>query len=243
MMPILGDISKVVDWLNQNQGLLTLLLFILTGVFAWFSGVFSALRRKPKFIIRLLDGPTFCCKFPTGEIYNDKYTIHRVGFALYLKVANIGSASSNIDSVSIGYKWSVNLFSFSGIRYRIGSFWLREQAVALEDFHVEIGDSIKVYPFLFQRNSMTSGHNETYLNIGQSVNGVVYFEQSDSWGGCFPISKNGYVKIKIYIQDTFGKNHKSVHKISMLSLTEAKKYNPLFGETLAKMRGEILPRA
>jgi hypothetical protein len=52
------------------------------------SGIFSALRRRPKFKISLIDGPTFCCTFSNGAKRGDD-PVHRTCIALYLALANV----------------------------------------------------------------------------------------------------------------------------------------------------------
>lgn len=223
-------VSEFVEWLNANQGVLTLLIFVITLILGWTSGVFTALMRKPNIRIELLKpGPTFSCTFPTGE-QADGHDIHRTAIALYLRLSNVGSAPTNVVDVSIGYHWHLKPFSAYWLRYRIFWYWIRYQVVALDNFQVLIGDFTKVYPFLVQRN-LDVEDVSTYLEIGQSVNGVVYFEQPDSWGGCFPSPHNGQTKIIVAISDTFGRRYRRRFNIPVVSLEEGKKYNASFGET------------
>ncbi len=127
------------------------------------------------------------------------------------------------------------------LRYTIGWFWLTHQSTALADFQAMIGGNIKVYPFLTQINFLSSANAVTYLEVGRSTNGVVYFEQNDSWGGCFPSVNNGMVSILIRVQDVFGKKHTAKFKVPSVSIEGARNYNPAFGKTLAELRGEQLP--
>jgi hypothetical protein len=110
-------------------------------------------------------------------------------------VANIGSAPSSIRHISIGYHCDLRLpnfrYIFKWFRYSIGWLWLRNQTVALNDFQAKIGGNIKIYPFLIQRNFMSPVEVSSYLDIGQSSSGVIYFEQQDSWGGFYPIVRSG----------------------------------------------------
>lgn len=232
--------TQAAKWSNENQGVVSLAIFITTIAFGWTSGIFSALRRKPKFQLGLIDGPTFCCTFPVGKEHQN-HDVHRTGIALYLAIANIGSADSSIGNVSIGYHWHIRPFNRLWIRYSIGWFWLEKQAVALADFQAAIGERIKVFPFLMQRNNLSPTKGSTFLRAGQSTNGVVYFEQPDSWGGCFPSPKNGFVTIKICVEDVFGGKHKAKFRIPSVSMEYARKYNPSFGTTLAELHGEALP--
>ena len=228
------------QWINDNQGVVSVTIFLVTVAFGWASGIFSTLRRRPKFKLSLIDGPTFCCTYLIGKKHGD-FEYHRIGIALYLAVANVGSAASSIENISVGYHWHLRPFSPQWIRYSIGLFWLENQSVALADFQVNIGENIKVYPFLTQKNYLFATNPDTYLEAGRSTNGVVYFEQSDSWGGCFPIVRNGHIRIKVRLRDVFGNKHTASFLIPSVSLEEARKYNPSFGKTLAELHGEPLP--
>ena len=227
-------------WSNDNQGVVSVAVFAVTIMFGWASGIFSALRRRPKFKLSLIDGPTFCCTYSIDKQFGE-FDVHRTGVALYLVIANVGSAPSSIENVSVGYHWHLRPFSVSWFRYQIGWFWLSQQTAALSDFQANIGGNIKVYPFLGQINFLSSARPVTYLEVGRSTNGVVYFEQADSWGGCFPTVKNGSVSIRVRVSDVFGKKHTTRFKVPSVSLEEAREYNPSFGKTLAELRGEPLP--
>lgn len=233
-----ATLDELVNWLNNNTGVLALAIFIGTLAFGWISGIFAALMRRPKFCVRLIDGPTFSCTYVTGRKYNE-YDEHQTSVALYLHVTNAGSAPSSIASIEIGYHWNLGLFSKSWVKNRIGWFWLVNQTVALSEFQFVIGDSVKIFPFLTQRNKNSSADSKTYLRVGEATNGVVYFEQDNSWGGCFPRPHKGSTKIKVRIRDGHGRKHNSTHRIPVVSLEEAKKYNPRFGETNAEIRGEV----
>lgn len=231
---------QISTWLNDNQGVVGAAIFVVTVVFGWVSGIFSALRRRPKFEISLIDGPTFCCTYQTGKMHG-QYEAHRTGIALYLSISNVGSASSSINGISIGYHWHLRPFSRQWLKYKIGWFWLNHQSVALEDFQVAIGKNIKVYPFLTQRNHLSPVQTDTFLDVGRSINGVVYFEQSESWGGCFPTIKNGHVRLKVRVRDVFGGKHTSAFDVPAVALDDARKYCPAFGKTFSELHGEQAP--
>jgi hypothetical protein len=234
---LFGHASK---WSNDNQGVVSIGIFVVTMGFGWISGIFSALRRKPKFKLRLIDGPTFCCSYPIGKT-NGEHEVHRTGIAIYLAVTNTGSAASSIVNIAIGYHWHIRPFSLAWLRFSVGWFWLNDETAALADFQAKIGDNIKVFPFLTQTNHLAPVDAETYLQPGQSTNGVVYFEQSDSWGCCLPSPRKGFVHIKVAIDDAFGKKHSAKFNIPSVPMEYARKYNPSFGKTLAELHGEPLP--
>jgi len=220
----------IIKILNDNQGIVSVIIFAITIIFGWVSGIFSALMRKPKFKMSLIVGPTFCCTYKTGNTFNG-FDAHRTCIALYLNIANIGSAASSIEKISIGYHWHLKPFSIQWLKFAIGWFWLDEQTIALDDFQIKIGERIKVYPFLIQQNSLSPNRSSTFLDVGRSTNGVVYFEQRESWGGCLPFCNQGKVSIKLKVTDTFGKAHTKSFKIPFFDLEEARKYNPTFGTT------------
>jgi len=232
--------ALTIKWLNDNQGLVSVAIFFVTLFLGWASGIFSALRRKPKFETDFIPGPTFACIFPTGEKFNDE-EVHRIGFALYLSIANCGSAASSVHAIHIGYRWNLIPFSKNWFRNTLSRHWLSERTASLEDFQVAIGNNIKVFPFLFQRNNLSPVQQDTYLQPGQSVVGVVYFEQADSWGGYQPRVWNGRVRLSVRLFDVFGGRHTKSFWVPAVSLEEARKYNPSFGRTLAELHGKPLP--
>ena len=78
---------------------------------------------------------------------------------------------------------------------------------------VDIGENIKVFPFLLQKSYLSANTVDTYLEEGKSAVGVVYFEQQESWGGCFPTPKNNHTKIKVKVIDSFNGIHTKVIKV------------------------------
>lgn len=233
---IANTISEGSDWLNLNQGVLAVALFLITLLLGWFSGVFASLRRKPKLRIDIIEGPTFACTYGIGEKH-EGYDAHRTGLALYLNVANVGSAPTSLEGVWVGYRWAISPISKLWWKYGLFRFWITHQTVALQDFQTELGgDNIKVYPFLTQRSVLSGESSDTFLEIGKSVNGVVYFEQSNSYGACFPYSINGRVNLKVIVIDVYGKKHRKRIDVPKVSLSEARKFNPSFGQTLTILR-------
>ncbi|HDY7502860.1 TPA: hypothetical protein RQJ41_004277 [Vibrio vulnificus] len=234
---VITSLSELRVWLNGNQGVLALVLFAATVLLGWLSGIFSALRQKPKFKINIIDGPTFSCTYLTGNCHNG-YQTHKTGLSLYLKVANVGSAPSSIEGVSVAYHWHLRRFSFLWLKYTIGWYWLKKPVVALDDFQTMIGGNIKYFPFLMQRSSISGEQAETFLPPGRSSNGIVYFEQDESFGGCMPSPDKGYVKVKVAVEDVHGKKHFKKFKIPAITIEEATKFNPSFGVTLTELNGE-----
>lgn len=232
--------QEIAKWLNDNQGVLGVAIFLSTLCLGWASGIFSALRRKPKFKIRLLPGPNFCCTFPTGKSKGE-HKVHRTAVALYLAVANVGSAASSIESVAVGYHCHLHRYTWQWLRYTVGWLWLRNQVAAIHDFQASIGENLKIYPFLVQASILSGKTANTFLQPGEASNGVVYFEQSDSWGGFFPTPTKRGARVKVELRDTFGGRHAAKFYIEIVSLEHARTFNPSFGKTLAELRNEKLP--
>jgi hypothetical protein len=108
--------------------------------------------------------------------------------------------------------------------------------VTVAEFQCKIGDSIKVYPSLLQGSAMLGTTTDTFLESGRQANGVVYFEQDDSYGGNYPTPRNGRAKVRVIVSDVFGRKHKKSFWIPVVSLVEARKYNTSFGGTLEALR-------
>ena len=232
--------AAIAKLLNDNQGVVGVAVFVATLALGWASGIFSALRRRPKFRLTVIAGPTFCCTFPTGAVRSGS-PVHRTGVALYLSVANVGSAASSIEGVAVGYHCHLRPFSIQWLRYRFGWLWLNDQTAAIHDFQAKIGENIKIYPFLTQASILSSKSSITFLQPGQATNGVVYFEQSDSWGGFFPSPGRKGVRVKVAVRDTFGSRHTAKFTIEAVNMEHARTYNPSFGKTMAELRNETLP--
>lgn len=216
-------LNKIVTICNNNSGFLTLIIFIATILFGWTSGLFRAILRKPKFKIALIEGPTFCCTFETGRQHNG-YDAHMTAFVLYLYIKNVGAISSSIDKISVGYH-------NNSLKYYFLWFWLNKQTISLQDFSVKIGENVKVYPFLTQKSIFLQSESQSFLQIGKSANGIVYFEQGESWGSYKPIENDGKVKVKVKVLDVFGRSYSKIFKIPNIKIEEARKFNPDFGLT------------
>ncbi len=89
----------------------------------------------------------------------------------------------------------------------------------------------KFYPFLMQRSTVLANHTDLYLPIGKSAHGVIYFEQSDAWGGCQPLVIAGKTLVKIRVTDSFDGTHARRFLVPIVTLEQARKYNPSIGTT------------
>jgi hypothetical protein len=102
----------------------------------------------------------------------------------------------------------------------------------MTDFHYVLkSGGAKFYPFLMQRSTVLSSEGDLYLPVGKDAHGVVYFEQPKAWGAAQPRVANGKTLVKVRVVDSFGKTHAAKFWLPVVSLEEARKYNPSIGTT------------
>jgi hypothetical protein len=104
--------------------------------------------------------------------------------------------------------------------------------ISMMDFHYMLrSGGAKFYPFLMQRSTVLPDRGDLYLPVGKSAHGVIYFEQSDAWGGCQPLVISGKTPVKVRVIDSFGGTHARRFWLPVVTLEEARKYNPSIGTT------------
>ena len=59
-MDITQSAQVVIDGINENQGLVTVVIFVMTILLGWISGVFRVLRRKPELKLKLYQAQHLC---------------------------------------------------------------------------------------------------------------------------------------------------------------------------------------
>jgi hypothetical protein len=222
-------IEKVIFWSNENSGFISIVLFVLTFLIAWISGVFKTLRNNAEFKIELIDQCSFCCVFDLNQTHQN-LPVHKTAFVVYLKITNIGRASSSLGEIKLGYlksDFTHRLFSKRN--------WVKE-LVAKEDFKASFSDSgmIKIYPFLKQRNQLYANDSDTFLQVGKQINGIAYFEENEAFGSWMPRENenSNTTNVKIVIYDAFGKTHSKDFDLKFIEPAEAFKHNNYFGQTL-----------
>lgn len=226
------EIEKIINWLNNNEGLLSLILFIVTIIFGWFSGIFKSFTKKPRFKIRVIEKMTFGCVFLTGEKYTPPgqgtYDLHKTAFVLYLEITNTGTADSKIGKIHIGYYPDTDK-----PKWRQRRNWIAESNI-MANFALPIANSEKMLavPHLKQKNEPDYSSLDTFLKVGDSVNGVSYHEQTRCWGNFYPrTEKNGTVELIVKIKDAFGYNYKKKVFVPLKNISDAMDNNPDFGMT------------
>ena len=166
------------------------------------------------------------------------YDTHRVSIAIYVQIANAGSAPTSIGDIHVGYTWALIPFTKMWWRRLFTTHWITNQSIAMRDFQVALGESgdVKVYPFLTQRSTLTGESANTYLEVGEMTNGVIYFEESDAFGACQPRVWGTHAVMKLRLFDAFGGVHTARIRVPPADIAEARKYNPSFGDSLDTLR-------
>lgn len=96
----------MIDWLNNNSGFVSVLIFLSTLILDFVSGIFKSLRRKPKFKVEILKGPTFSSTFLANDQAEKPYK-YISAFALYLNITNIGNALASVKDIYLGYHLNI----------------------------------------------------------------------------------------------------------------------------------------
>jgi len=222
-------IESIIDWTNENSGFLSLALFVCTILFGWLSGIFKSLRKKPKLKVRYIPKVCFYSTYLTNEKYEPKkgeiYDIHKSGFVVYIVISNIGNMPTAIDKIYLGYKKNKDFKLFEKNKY----VWLA-QWHAFTPFKTKMkNDSDLIYPTLRIRDFPTD-ITDDYLNIGKSITGTAYFEQSQAWGNFNPLqNENKSTEIELKIVDVYGNKFYSSYNLKYLELDKAREYNENFG--------------
>lgn len=221
-------IDIIIDWLNTNSGFVSVLIFLSSIIIAWVTGLFKFLRNKPNFRIEIIDQCTFGSIIDLKRKYKN-LPVNKTAFAIYIRVTNIGRSASSIGKIKLGY-----LKSDFSIRPFTKRIWI-DEIMSKTDFRVKFknSDSIKIYPFLKQHNQYMQNEKDTYLSVGRSLNGVVYFEQNNAYGSYVPrFNKNGKTtNLKVIIEDSFKNKYSKKFDIELIEPDFAFKFNPLFGQT------------
>ena len=80
------------------------------------------------------------------------------------------------------------------------------------------------------RDSENDTSNKSFINIGDSIVGIAYFEQETAWGNYNPIpNEDKSTNIKIRIKDIYGNNFYFKYKLKYMDLEKAREYNSNFG--------------
>jgi len=150
---LLNIFENTKEWSNLNSGFVAIVIFIITILFGWFSGIFRALRLKPKLKIEVIEGPSICSTFNASDMPDTSH--HRTAISIYMQISNIGSSPTAIDKISVGYKSKAYRNPFKW-------YWLENETVCLSEFLMPIGQQSKTIPFLRQKNR-NSNNTSCYI--------------------------------------------------------------------------------
>ncbi|QNF31852.1 hypothetical protein HUW51_03625 [Adhaeribacter swui] len=225
--------TDLIKWTNDNSGFLSLILFLVTILFGWISGLFNSLIKKPKLKVRFIEKSSFFSFFYTGnqsyeEQLNETFNLHQTGFAVYMSIANVGNMPTSIDKIYLGYyknTTKTKLFDKQMV-------WLPQSHI-FADFKFEYGESLVFIPPLRTRSDVFNQRRTDSLDVGESIVGVAYFEQGEAWGNLNPKSSDGdgTIKVVIKIRDVYGKHYKFKTTLKPKAIEEARTINEAFGLT------------
>lgn len=224
-----------IKWCDDHSGFISVVLFVLTLFIGWIVGFFKYIRQKPKFKIHLLAGPSFVCVIPDHSKLGE-YSTHRIVISLYLSVTNVGSSAGAITEILAAYEFPPT--GKKSIFKMFKSNWYSlKQTAALEDFCYNMGDHLKVYPFLSQRSLVLDTNGSTYCRVGETLTGIVYYENPNlAWGSHKPVLSKGIARVKLNIQDSLGGKHNAVVSVPELSIEEARKFSKAIGKTYSNLQ-------
>jgi len=225
---MLNIFKEIINLSNVNSGFLEFILFISTLLIGWFSGLFKYVNKRPKFKIHIIEYPTFGCTIYLENTHNG-LPVHKTAFSIYLEITNIGNAPASIGEITLGY-----LQNDLKTKKKTKRNWVRESIAKSEFFYTfPNSDKVKVFPFLKQPTRLIDSQTDTYLEIGKTTNGIVYFEEKQAFGSFMPRLNDDLetTDLIIKIEDAFGKIHKKQFNVKMIDPNLALKVNPYFAQT------------
>jgi hypothetical protein len=225
---------EIIKWCDNHSGSLSVLIFFATLLIGWAGGFFQYVRHRPKFTVKTIEGPTFVTVVPHDTQAEGRST-HRVAISLYLSIVNIGSAASSIDKIVASYR--VPPTSFKAI---FKSRWFEiKQTAALQEFSHNIGEHLKIYPFLNQQSFVFGTTGCSYYRVGEASNGIVYYEALDlAWGCHRPILRDGRASIRLELHDSYGKRHRFLLAVPEISIEDARVYSVHIGKTYLNLENQ-----
>ena len=225
---------EIIKWCDDHSGSLSVVIFFATLLIGWAGGFFQYVRHRPKFTVKTIEGPTFVTVVPHDTQAEGRST-HRVVISLYLSIVNIGSAASSIDKILASYQ--VPPTSFKAI---FKSRWfVIKQTAALQEFSRNIGEHLKIYPFLTQRSLVLGTTGDPYYRVGETCTGIVYYETLDlAWGSHRPILRDGSASIRLELHDSYGKCHRFLLTVPEISIEEARVYSAHIGKTYLNLENQ-----
>lgn len=226
MRELLSLIYHFIQLCNKNAGFISVILFGITISLGLLTGIFKSLIKKPNLLIELYDFPSFCSIFPKERKHGDS-NIDCTAIVLHLNIKNVGNIPTDIDSIEVGVHNHT-------LKYLFRWFWIPRTKL-LGDFGVNLEDGRNDYPFLISKNLSMDNNTKTYLREGEIIGGIIYFE-ADTYGDYLPKTKDGFIKIKVKVEDTYKTKYQEVFEIPLKDIKDARKDNQFFGTSLDNQR-------
>jgi len=223
--------DEIIKWTNDNSGFLALVLFLISVIYGWLSGMFNSLIKKPKLNVRFIPKMSFYSFYYTGKKWlnkdlNEEFELHKTGFVSYMSISNIGNKTTTIDKIWIGYYKSTTKRKWLN---KNNIQWLT-QWHPIDNFMYTMTDGSQVMVNnLRVKNNIFDNIDNNSLEIGKSLTGVAYFEQETAWGNFCPFQNDDRsVNVTIKIRDIYGKYFRFKTKLKQLDIEDARKFNPNF---------------
>jgi len=218
--------KNIIELANDNSGFLSLVLFIITIIFTWTSGILKSLIKKPNLKVKFLDKMTFYSILESDENFIPTNQIDtKAGFVLYVSISNIGYKKTTIDKVSLGYKKDKNSILFKN------KFQWIFQCNPIVNFEINMSKGVKItLNSLLINVGSEKKSNINSIEVGSNIIGTLYFEQLKVKNDPNPYQNiEGSIDVILQVEDIYGKSYKFKTKLSKVPIKQAIKYNSYFG--------------
>lgn len=210
--------KNLFDLLNNNQWVVTVLIFILTILISWLVWLFGYIRHKPKLKISPYSPiiPNFFVNdwLKTSKQKEGDRNVERIVFLLWLSISNLGFSSTTIASYRLEYR------DISWKKHKLIPMSLPEPLSHSLWNYVKVFPSITTnYPHLWISNSWK-------IDVGSSILWFLYFNIEYYWD-YKPKMINNIIYANLYIEDIYWKKFRFKIKFINKDIEYLSKYaNP-----------------
>ncbi len=190
------------DWLNNNTGVLAVIIFILTIFLSWVTWILSFFRHKPKLKISTYSKviPNFFVNewLKMTKSRENDFKVHRTIFLMWLSVNNIGYSDTTIS----WYKLEIKDISWK--RHRLIPMSLPEP---LSYSLWENGDYLKLLPSLTTNYPHLWINNSWKINVWSNILWFLYFNIEYYWSYS-PLIEWDKIYASLLIEDIYWREYK-----------------------------------